>query len=114
MEYRSGSSKTLENEPEFPFILFKKIDNSSDLDVKFMLKCDQPRERKVADHPPKGPQTRTAPKGGRKAMTMMIMMMMMMKILMIIILMMTMVIVIFFLLPKGLQTGSAPGGQKKL
>ena len=28
-----------------------------------MLKCDQPRGRKVADNPPKGPQTQSAPEG---------------------------------------------------
>ena len=39
-----------------------------------MLKCDQPRGWKVADHPPKGPQTQSAREGGRKVMTMMIMM----------------------------------------
>ena len=43
-----------------------------------MLKCDLLRERKVANHPPKGAQTQSAPKGGRKAMTMMIMTMIMM------------------------------------
>ena len=34
----------------------------SELEVKFMLKCDQLRGRKVADVPPKGPQTKSATK----------------------------------------------------
>ena len=73
-----------------------------------MLKCYQPRGRKVADNPPKGPQSQSIPDGGRKAMTMMIVTMMM--IIMMMILMMTMVIVISFLHPIGL----APGGQQTI
>ena len=72
-----------------------------------MLKYDQPRGRKVADHPPKEPQIQSAPEGGRKAMTMILMMTM-------VILMMTMVIAMCFLHPKGPLTGSAPGGQKTM
>ena len=53
---------------------------------QFFLKCDQPRGRKVADHPPKESQTQSEQEGGRKAMTMMVMMMMM-KILMMLIVM---------------------------
>ena len=30
-----------------------------------MLKCDQPWGREVADLPPKGPQTQSAPEGGK-------------------------------------------------
>ena len=64
-----------------------------------MLKCNQPRVRKDADHPPRGHQTQLAPEGVRKAMTMMIMTMMTMMIIMMMIL--TMVILICFLHPKG-------------
>ena len=73
-----------------------------------MLKCDQPTGWKVADHPTKGPQTKLAPEGGRKAMTMVIMTI----TLEMMILMMTMVIVMCFLHPKGPLTELAPGGQK--
>ena len=69
----------------------------SDLEVKFRLKCDQPRGEKVADHPLKEPQIQSAPEGGRKAMTMRIMTMTM---IMMMILIMTMVIVMCFLHPK--------------
>ena len=85
-----------------------------------MLKCDQPRGWKVADHPPKGPQTQLAPEGGRKAMTMMIMTMTMMimtmtmMIMKMMILMMMMVIVMCFLHPKGPSTWLAPGGRKTI
>ena len=58
-----------------------------------MLICDQPRVRKVADHPPKVPQTQLAPEGRRKAMTMMITTKIMMIMIVIIILIMTVVIV---------------------
>ena len=77
-----------------------------------MLKCKQPRGRKVADHPLKGPQTQLAPDGGRKAMIMMIMTLMMMIMIMMIILMMTMLIVMCFLYPKGPQTRLPPEGLK--
>ena len=40
-----------------------------------MLKFHQPGKRKVADLPPKEPQTQSAPEGGRKTMKTMIMMM---------------------------------------
>ena len=70
-----------------------------------MLKCDQPKGWKVADHPSKGPQTQSAPEGGRKAMTMMIMIITMMMMIMMMILMMTMVIVMCFPHPKGPLTG---------
>ena len=80
--------------------------------VKFMLKCDQPRGRKVADHPPKGPQTQSAPEVGRKTMTMMITTVMMVIMIMMIILIMIMVIAMRFLHPKGPQTGLAPGAKK--
>ena len=73
--------------------------------------CDQPRGWKVADHPPKGPQRKLAPEGGRKGLSMIIMTMMM---IMMMILMMTMVIVMCFLYPKGLLTGLAPVVEKKL
>ena len=54
---------------------------------------------KVADHPPKGPQTQSAPEGGRKAMKRMIMTMMIMNMkIRMIILIMTMVIVMCFLI----------------
>ena len=33
----------------------------------FMLKCDQPRGRKVDDHHPKGPQTLLGTTGGKKS-----------------------------------------------
>ena len=81
------------------------------LDYTGSVKYDQPRGRKVADYPLKGPQTHLAPEGGRKAMKMMIMTMMMMLMMMIMmrILMMTTVIVICFLNPKGPLTGLAPG-----
>ena len=72
-----------------------------------MLKCDQPGEKKVADLPPKGPQTQKAREGGRTTMTIISMMMMMMMMLMT---MMTMMIIMYFLHPKGPQRGSAPGG----
>ena len=66
-----------------------------------MLKCGQPKGRKVVDYPPKGIQTQLAAEGGRKAITLMIMTMMMMMSIMMMILMMTMVVAICFLHPKG-------------
>jgi len=62
----------------------------------------------VADLPPKGPQTQLTLEGGRKTMTMVMMMMMMMRM------MIMMMIIMCFLLPKGPQTGLAPGGADKL
>ena len=72
---------------------------------QFYVECDQPRGWKVADHPPKGPQTQSAPEGGRKDMTMMIMTMTMMMMIMMMNLMMTLVIVMCFLHLKGPLTG---------
>lgn len=66
-----------------------------------MLQCKQPRARKVAEHPPKGPQTQPAPEGGRNTKTLMILTMIMMMIIIIMILMVTIVTLICFLYPKG-------------
>ena len=79
-----------------------------------MLKCDQPRGWKVADHPPKEPQKQLASEGERKARTMMIMTMKMMMMIMMMILMMTIINVMYFLHAKGPLTGLAPGGQKTM
>ena len=76
-----------------------------------MLKFDQPGVRKVADLPPKEPQTQLAPEGARKTMTMMIMMMMMMMMIMTI---MRMMILMCFLHLEGPQTGLVPGGGDKI
>ena len=67
----------------------------------------------MADLPPKGPQTQSAPEGGIKTMTMVIMMMMMMMIMMVM-MMMIMMIIMCFLHPKGPQIGLATGGADKL
>ena len=91
---------------DFPFP-FYKVRRPSELEVKFMLKWDQPEGRRGVKLPSKGPQTKWAPEGGRKTMTMVIIMMMMMTI-------MTIMIIISFLHPKGPQTGLAPGGFNKL
>ena len=87
--------------------LLEKVRQPSELEVKFMLKFDQPGERKVANLPPKEPQTQLEPEGGR--MTMIIMMMMMI-IMMIMMTIMTMMNIVCFLHPKGPQTGLVPGG----
>ena len=87
--------------------ILSKLRQPSSLEVQFMLKCDQPREWQVADHPPKGPQTQSKPEGGRKAMTMMIMTMTMLMMIVLMILMRTMVIVMCFLHPMGPLTGLA-------
>ena len=73
-----------------------------------MLKFDQPRERKAADLPTKGPQTQSTPEGGRKTLTMMIMMMIVMMIVTMTI--MTMMIIMYYLCSKGPETGLVPGG----
>ena len=59
----------------------------------------------MADLPPKGPLTRSAPKGGRKGRTMVIMMMMMMMIMIMMIMMMTIMIIMCFFIPKDLKQG---------
>ena len=59
-----------------------------------------PPRQAYYSHPPKGPQTQSAPGGGRYTMTMMIKMMVIMMMMMMI-LMMMMVILVCFLHHKG-------------
>ena len=59
------------NKHDFLYFL-EKIRQTSQLEVKLLLKFDQPEERKVANLPPKEPQTRSLPEGGKKTLTMMI------------------------------------------
>ena len=58
----------------------------------------------MADFPPKGLQTQSAPEGGRKTMTMVMVMMMIMMMMMMMTIMM-MMIAMCFLHPKGPETG---------
>ena len=78
--------------------IFEKVRQPSELEVKFLLKFDQGGERKVADLPPKEPQTKLAPEWDRNNMTMMMMTIM------------TLIIILGFLHPKEPQTGLVTGG----
>ena len=57
-------SKSLKNEHNF-LSLFYKVRQQSELEVQFMLKCDQPGKRGWANLPPKGLQTKLVPGLGR-------------------------------------------------
>ena len=99
--------KQVLEKPGFP-IYSQKVKHPSELQVTFMMKCDQPRERELADFPPKGTQTQSATRRGQKTMTLMIMTMM---IMMMILLMMAMMVELCFLHPKGPPKGLTPGVQ---